>query len=85
MRMFGKKMTCNVRDKSTTSHDDDVRSGLWTRPVKDNGRALWPEEEVRVQQAARAANYTQKQLRKLVAELHKKRQEAAEAILAEVA
>jgi len=82
-KFLSKKQVCVQRGgKSTNSHDDDVRAGLWTEPVKDNRRAIWPEAEVEIQLAARAAGESQEQLKELVKTLHKKRKEAVEKILA---
>lgn len=63
-----------------------VSLGLMTSPVTMGGRAvLWPEDEIELISAARVAGADDEQIRGLVSRLHQKRQERAQALMAEVA
>lgn len=65
----------DLRGKCRTQHFDDVRAGVWTRPVKHSYRdAVWPEVECRVLNKAEIAGKSPDQVKAIV-----KRLEAARA------
>jgi len=81
-----------LREKARRDKTGDPRStchrlrkaGLYPAPVVlDNGTVAWLEHELDALLAARAAGYTEEQIRTLVTELQRRRKGDAEAILAE--
>lgn len=62
--------------KSRSAIYEDIKRGLWTRPVKIGPRASgWPAEEVRALNAARIAGKTPDEIQRLVVKLEAARQE----------
>lgn len=62
--------------KSRSAIYEDIKRGLWTRPVKIGPRAAgWPAEEVRALNAARIAGKTPDEIQRLVQKLEAARQE----------
>jgi prophage regulatory protein len=55
------------RGRQKSAHHNDVREGLWTKPVKPGRRmSLWPESEVNQLLAAEIAGATAEQVKELV-------------------
>jgi prophage regulatory protein len=53
-----------------TQHYEDIKNGLFTRPVKIGKRAsAWPQHETAALNAARIAGKSDDEIRQLVAEL----------------
>lgn len=66
---------------SSTSIYNNVRAGLFTKPVPIGVRSVgWPEDEVDAINAARIAGKNDDEIRALVTRLHAKRVELAEAL-----
>jgi len=66
-----------ARGRSRPSHYEDIRNGLFTRPVFISERTVgWPVAEVRALNLARIAGKTDEEIRALVAELEAMRGEA---------
>lgn len=62
--------------KSNASIYNNVRDGLWTKPVRIGQRSVgWPDDEVRALCAARIAGQSETEIRALVERLHVKRAE----------
>ncbi|HNE72159.1 MAG TPA: transcriptional regulator [Giesbergeria sp.] len=60
--------------RSSTSVYNDIRDGLWTKPVAIGQRAkAWPDYEVKAIVRARIAGQTDDEIRELVSRLHAKR------------
>lgn len=69
-------------NRSRTCHYDDIKKGLWTRPVKCAARACgWPQHEVEALNAARIAGKIDEEIRELVAKLEAERKTALEEAL----
>lgn len=63
-----------------TQHYEDIKRGLFTRPVKLGPRAsAWPLHEVAALNAARIAGKSDEEIKKLVAELEAARKIGVEA------
>ncbi|MDD2934806.1 MAG: AlpA family phage regulatory protein [Methylotenera sp.] len=61
--------------KSKSTHYDDIKKGLFTKPVKIGSRAVgWPATELAAINAARIAGNTDDEIRLLVIDLEKTRQ-----------
>lgn len=61
--------------KSRSAIYDDIKRGLWTRPVKIGPRASgWPADEVKAINAARIAGKTSDEIQRLVLKLEAARQ-----------
>jgi len=70
--------TLRLRGKSKTRHYADVAEGLFPPPIPLGPRAVgWPEDEVAAVTTARAAGYSDSQIRELVAALVAARQRKA--------
>ena len=66
---------------SHTSVYNDIRSGLFTNPVKISSRSVgWPDYEVNAINRARIASASNEQIHELVKQLHLKRSEKFRAI-----
>ena len=66
---------------SHTSTYENIRLGLFTKPVKISSRSVgWPDYEVRAINSARIAGASEEQIRELVNKLHLKRTELFQAI-----
>jgi len=68
--------TCKEQSgyRSTASIYNNIRDGLWTKPVNIGQRSVgWPSEEVEAINKARIAGANNGQLRQLVKQLHAKR------------
>jgi prophage regulatory protein len=62
--------------KSNASIYNNVRDGLWTKPVRIGQRSVgWPDDEVKALCAARIAGQSESEIRALVERLHVKRAE----------
>lgn len=62
--------------KSRSAIYEDIKRGLWPRPVKIGPRASgWPADEVRAINAARIAGKTPDEIQRLVLKLEAARQE----------
>lgn len=62
--------------RSNTSIYNDIRAGLFTRPVAIGQRAkAWPDYEVKAIVRARIAGQSEDEIRELVRRLHAKRTE----------
>jgi len=60
--------------RSTASIYNNIRDGLWTKPVRISQRSVgWPSDEIEAINNARIAGATNEQLRDLVNRLHDKR------------
>jgi len=58
------------RGRSRSSHYQDIRQGLFTRPVTIGSRAVgWPSREVEALNAARIAGMSDDEIRALVIKL----------------
>lgn len=67
--------------RSNASIYNNVRDGLWTKPVRIGQRSVgWPDDEVRILCQARIAGKTDDQIRELVKRLHTKREELLQAV-----
>ena len=76
LRMSAVKAECG--HKSHASIYNDVKAGLFTKPVKIGERAVaWPNFEVNAINAARTAGKSQAEIRELVQRLHAQRLELA--------
>jgi prophage regulatory protein len=65
--------------KSTASIYNNIRDGLWTKPVRIGPRSVgWPSNEVEAINMHRIAGATDDQIRELVLRLHAKRSEVFE-------
>jgi len=65
--------------RSNASIYNNIRDGLWTRPVAIGPRSSgWPDYEVKAICNARIAGHTDDQIRELVKKLHAKRMELVE-------
>lgn len=70
IQMLKHREVLSRRARSRTSHWSDVKSGLFTRPVKMGIRSLsWPEAEVDTLIKARIAGKTDNEIRSLVMRL----------------
>lgn len=59
---------------STSTVYARIKAGLWTKPIRLNGRAsFWLEEEVEALLDAAAAGYDDEKVRAFVQQLHEKR------------
>src|SRR5450830_1659033 len=57
-----------------TSIYNNIRNGLWTKPVRIGQRAVaWPDHEIDAICVARTVGYSEAQIRELVDRLHAKR------------
>lgn len=68
--------TCKIKAgyRSNTSVYNDIRAGLWTKPVRIGQRAVgWPDYEVEAIVRARIAGDSGDQIRALVDRLHGER------------
>ena len=68
--------TCKEQSgyRSTASIYNNIRDGLWTKPVSIGQRSVgWPSDEVEAINKARIAGANDDQLRQLVMQLHAKR------------
>ena len=68
--------TCKEQSgyRSTASIYNNIRDGLWTKPVSIGQRSVgWPSDEVEAINKARIAGANDDQLRQLVVQLHAKR------------
>ena len=62
--------------RSNASIYNQIREGLWTKPVPIGQRSVgWPDYEVRALCAARIAGKTDEQIRELVKRMHADRAE----------
>jgi len=62
-----------------TQHYDDIKKGLFTRPVKIGLRAsAWPEYEVAAINAARIAGKSEDEIKAIVTQLEAARSDCAE-------
>ena len=67
-----------VRGYQRSAHYEQIRRGLFTRPVRLGGRAVaWPSHEVQAINAARLAGKKDDEIRELVAQLEAARKAAA--------
>lgn len=58
-------------DRSRSAHYQDIKDGLFTRPVSIGARAVgWPASEVTALNTARIAGKTDDEIRALVRKLH---------------
>lgn len=65
-----------IRGKSKSTHYDDVKKGLFTKPVKIGLRAVgWPANELAAINSARIAGNTDDEIRLLVISLEELRQD----------
>jgi prophage regulatory protein len=65
-----------VRGKSRSSHYNDIKAGLYVRPVRIGKRAAGtPDNEVSLLNAATIAGKSDDEIRQLVAKLEAARQE----------
>lgn len=63
--------TLKERGRGRASHYNDIKAGLWTRPVYTGPKTVGsPENEVAALNAARIAGKSDTEIRKLVEELH---------------
>ena len=62
---------------SHTSVYNEIRLGLFTKPVKISSRSVgWPDYEVKAINSARIAGLSPEDIKRLVSELHLKRRSA---------
>lgn len=72
LRMPAVKVEMGYR--SHASIYNDIRDGVFTKPVKLSERSVgWPDYEVKALVAAKIAGATKEQARELVSRLHAKR------------
>lgn len=72
-----------VGHRSHTSIYNDIKAGLFTKPVPIGQRSVgWPSDEVKVICAARIAGQSDEQIRELVKQLHAKRAEKLAVLMA---
>jgi len=57
----------HIRGRSRSTHYEDIKEGLFTRPVAIGARAVgWPQHEVEALNAARIAGKNADEIRSLV-------------------
>jgi prophage regulatory protein len=66
------------RARKRSAHYEDIRAGLFTKPVRFGSRSVaWPRHETEAINAARLAGKSDAEIRELVARLEKDRKAAA--------
>jgi len=77
MQILRLRQVLQKRGKSRSSHYEDIRHGLFTKPVSIGVRAVgWPENEAEALVAAQIAGKTLADIRNLVQRLEAARKEA---------
>lgn len=72
--LLRRKMVLSVYGKSRASLYRDIKSGLFTRPVKIGANSVaWPENEIVAINKARIAGKTEQEIKALVADLEASR------------